>query len=106
MSDLEKIRAVSLLSTIALILVGLFALQADWPSSALSAPQALQLCATSKGALCPDPDAHLAPDAASIETLGAMTVVAGRAEAHETALQLARAPESTTPRTAQAVANF
>lgn len=55
MSELEKIRAISFLSILTITLIVLFALQSSSVAPASRASEALQLCATSKGALCPDP---------------------------------------------------
>lgn len=55
MSELEKIRAISFLSILTITLIVLFALQSRTDAPTPSAPEALQLCAISKGALCPDP---------------------------------------------------
>lgn len=55
MSELEKIRAISFLSILTITLIVLFALQSRTAGAPTPASEALQICATSKGALCPDP---------------------------------------------------
>jgi hypothetical protein len=55
MSELEKIRAISFLSILTITLIVLFALQSRAFAPLSPASEALQLCATSKGALCPEP---------------------------------------------------
>jgi hypothetical protein len=55
MSELEKIRAISFLSILTITIIVLIALQSRSVDPMSPASEALQLCATSKGALCPEP---------------------------------------------------
>lgn len=105
MSELEKMRAISFVSILTITLIVLFAVQSR-SVAPVSPAEALQICATSKGALCPDPSlggAHsaardtrakrgalivttpqptpvalIAPGDAPVAVLGEMTVFAAR----------------------------
>jgi hypothetical protein len=109
MSELEKIRAVSFLSILTIMLVVLFALQSRTPHAPEPKRNAIELCAVSKGALCDDPAAH-----AQVAVVGSMTVVADRLPgtrmteleaSTEAALHLAEMREAAELRNAQTL-NF
>lgn len=80
-SELEKIRALSFLSVLTIMLIVLFALQSRSLDATGPATNSLQTCATSKGALCPEgalSGVHSAAGAGAPAEVGATLVTTPR----------------------------